>query len=77
VSPQGRAMLLATAAEQAPGNAAVIAATDRNAERPATAEDAALARRGGLGAALIASGLVILLGLGHLVRGGVRRATTA
>jgi hypothetical protein len=73
VSPQGRAMLLATAADQAPGNAAVIAATSRAAERPATAEDAALIRRGGLGTALIASGLLMLLGVGHLVRGGMRR----
>jgi hypothetical protein len=70
---QGRAMLLATAQDQAPENAAVAAAVTRAAGRPATAEDAAIARRGGLGAALIASGLLMLLGVGHLLRGAVAR----
>lgn len=77
VSAQGRAMLLATAHDQAPENAAVAAAMVRAEGRPATAEDAAIARRGGLGALLIASGLLLLLGVGHLIRGAGRRRVTA
>lgn len=73
VSAQGRAMLLATAHEQAPGDDAVAAAMARSVGRPATAEDAALARRGGLGTLLIASGLLLLLGLGNLLRGWTAR----
>lgn len=69
VSPQGRAMLLATAREEAPDSPAVTAAIAAARGRPATAEDAAAARRGGLAALLIASVLVLLLGLGHVLRG--------
>lgn len=77
VSAQGRAMLLATAQDQAPENAAVAAAVTRAAGRPATAEDAAIARKGGLGAALIGSGLLLLLGVGHLLRGWTARRRVA
>lgn len=78
VSPQGRAMLLATAQTEAPDSPAVAAAVKASEGRPATAEDAAIARRGGLAAVLIASGLVLLLGLGHLVRSwSVRRRVEA
>lgn len=77
VSAQGRAMLLATAQAEAPDSPAVVAALGRAAGRPATAEDAAIARRGGLGALLILSGLLLLLGLGHLLRGATRRRALA
>ena len=66
--PQGRAMLLATAESLAPGDPSVLAAQERVASRPATAEEAALRRVAGrLGLALFA-GLALLMVLGHLLR---------
>ncbi len=65
---QGRAMLLATAASLAPDDPSVQAAQSRVAERPATAEEAALQRRAGLGGLLLLAALTVLMGVGHLLR---------
>ena len=65
---QGRAMLLATAASLAPDDPSVQAAQGRVAQRPATAEEAALRRRVGLGGLLLLAALTTLMGLGHLLR---------
>lgn len=66
--PQGRAMLLATAQTLAPDDPAVLAAQERVAERPATAEEAALRRRAGQVGLTLLAGLAALMLLGHLLR---------
>lgn len=65
---EGRAMLLATAAAIAPDDAALRARLAAGAERPITAEDAALPRRLATRTGLAAGGLALLFGLAGLLR---------
>ena len=65
---QGRAMLLATAESLAPDDPSVHAALARVAERPATAEDAALRDRLTILLLTVLGGLAALWLFGHLLR---------
>lgn len=66
-TPEGRGMLLATARELAPEDPQLAARLAESAERPATAEDAALPVKLAQRTGLAAGALMLLFGLGGLV----------
>ena len=65
---EGRAMLLATAESLAPDDPKVLAAVSRVAARPLGSEAVALHWHLDLAWLVLCAGLLVLLGLGHLLR---------